>query len=289
MEIIDPHLHLFDLDKGEYAWLQPQNPPFWPDKSVIARNFSEQDLALNQSIELAGFVHIEAGFNNQTPCREIDWLEANCSLPFKTVAFADLTSTHFVEDIQELTKRTSVTGIRHILDEQAEKILSAQSISKRFALLAEKELNFDCQMPVVNTHAVNLLIKHAKQYPNLKIIINHAGWPPGINNQEQYKPWLKNMVNLAECPNIAIKLSAWEMLDRQWKASWLKQVLIDCIQTFGDSRVMFASNFPLCLLTKSYADLWQNYMELVDAISADYWQNITFSNAANWYKLEVVS
>ena len=73
MKIIDPHLHLFDLSQGEYSWLKPECPPFWPDKSLVAKNFSEHDLRLNESLKLTGFVHIDAGFNNQQPRREIAW------------------------------------------------------------------------------------------------------------------------------------------------------------------------------------------------------------------------
>ena len=44
MEIIDPHLHLFDLEQGNYDWLKPENPPAWPDKDQIRKNYSESDL-----------------------------------------------------------------------------------------------------------------------------------------------------------------------------------------------------------------------------------------------------
>ena len=63
MKIIDAHLHLFDLQAGEYRWLSPDNPPFWPDKPVIAKNFSESDLVVSAPEQLSGFVHIEAGFD----------------------------------------------------------------------------------------------------------------------------------------------------------------------------------------------------------------------------------
>ena len=90
MKIIDPHLHLFDLEQGDYQWLKAENPPFWSDKKIIASNFAETDLQLSSPFELAGFVHIEAGFDNSKPWREIAWLEETCSLPFRSIAGINL-------------------------------------------------------------------------------------------------------------------------------------------------------------------------------------------------------
>jgi predicted TIM-barrel fold metal-dependent hydrolase len=288
-KIIDPHLHLFNLELGEYTWLKPSEPPLWPDKSIINQSFSESDLTLPASIQLAGFVHIEAGFDNQKPYREIDWLEQHCSLPFKSVAFADLTSAEFTQDIQQLTKRKSVTGIRHILDEDAVAILSTSSIHQHFALLEEHQLSFDVQMLVCQQQATEKLIKLAQLHPQLKIIINHAGWPPINQQSTDYKQWLMNLAKLAECTNIAIKLSAWEMTKREWEVEYLHQILLDCLVVFGRTRVMLASNFPLCLFTKSYADLWRVYTELADIIDADCFAHITYTTAANWYNLKIVT
>ena len=64
MDILDPHLHLFNLKSGDYHWLSPDNPPFWSDKAVIAKNFNESHLLLSTPFNLKGFVHIEAGFDN---------------------------------------------------------------------------------------------------------------------------------------------------------------------------------------------------------------------------------
>jgi predicted TIM-barrel fold metal-dependent hydrolase len=204
------------------------------------------------------------------------------------VAFADLTSAEFTQNIQQLTKRKSVTGIRHILDEHALSILSATSSVKHFRLLAEFGLSFDVQMPITDIPAVEKLIELAKQNPQLKIIINHGGWPPTNQQSAAYKQWVTNLNKLAENANIAIKLSAWEMTDREWKTQWLHQTLLDCLLVFGPTRVMLASNFPLCLFTKSYADLWSVYAELADIIDADCFENITYNTAANWYNLKIV-
>ena len=96
MKIIDPHVHLFDIAQGDYHWLKPDNSPFWSDKALINKTCVEGDLAFifetdlksepvfssELELVLASFVHIEAGFDNKRPWRELNNLEATCKKTF---------------------------------------------------------------------------------------------------------------------------------------------------------------------------------------------------------------
>ncbi len=135
MKIIDPHLHLFELSKGNYQWLKPNNPPFWPDKAIIQSSFSESDIQLSPPFELPAFVHIEAGFDNESPWREVQWLEQTCELPFKAIACANLLlpPAEFSRQLEKLQKNSSLIGVRHILDDEADEILSSHVIKKNLS------------------------------------------------------------------------------------------------------------------------------------------------------------
>ena len=279
--IIDPHLHLFDLQQGNYAWLKPSQAPFWPDKHKIARNFSEQDLKLAANMHLTGFVHIEAGFDNQQPWREIDWLERQCQLPFKSVACADLCSLDFPEQIQQLSQHSSVVGIRHILDDKAFTILTHPQINHHFELLAHLGWSFDAQLSLDDSRGVDALLQLIKCFPSVAIIINHGGFPPEQNSERQ--TWLANLQKLSEHPNVAIKLSGWEMTHRQWTCNYLQEITTLCLQIFGSERVMLASNFPLCTFSYSYSELWHYYQREL-ALTANIWQQLTANNASSWYQ-----
>lgn len=283
LKIIDPHLHLFNLQQGDYQWLKPQTPPFWPDKNKINRSFIETDLCLPVPMYLAGFVHIEAGFDNQQPWREIDWLQQHCTLPFRSVAFADLTTNIFGEHLRQLQQRSSVVGIRHILDEQAQATLSSHLIDRHFALLADTSFSFDAQLSLLNTPALDLLVALAKRHKSLRIIVNHGGWPPSDADNKAQKKWLTNLQKIAQCENIAMKLSGWEMSNRAWQPEQVAKLLHHCLSCFGHERIMLASNFPLCIFSMSYADLWNTYMTLPD-ICAQSLQKITLDNAKIWYQ-----
>jgi predicted TIM-barrel fold metal-dependent hydrolase len=285
MKIIDPHLHLFNLKQGDYQWLKADNPPFWSDKSVIEKNFSEKNLQLAFPLELAGFVHIEAGFDNQQPWREIAWLESSCSLPFKSIAGINLLLSlqKFQQALNKLSQFNSVVGVREILDENALSYLRNQQVQDNLAQLAEHELIFECQMPLENNKAVAQLMKIISKLPSLKIVINHAGWPPENTLSQAWKNWQQSIKALSYFPSVTIKCSGFEMGNRQYTTSWQQQIIRQCITDFGLSRTMLASNFPLCLFKASYQKNWQT-LQANSQLSKDKLKKLYYENAFRIYK-----
>jgi predicted TIM-barrel fold metal-dependent hydrolase len=273
MKIIDPHLHLFDLEQGDFHWLKPSHAPFWPDKEKINRNFSESDLELPSPFALTGFVHIEAGFDNQQPWREIQWLESHCTLPFKSIAGIDLqlTPLKFSKMIEQLKVFDSVIGVRDILDENAVTYLSNPQVQSNLALLAKQQLIFELQMPIDNSVSVNLLADILCQNPSLLIVINHAGWPPQQGSdateaehehqhQHEVQQWKEGIQLLSQFEQCTIKCSGYEMTDRNYSVQWQQRTIKQCIEAFGVNRVMLASNFPLCTFHSSYQKFWQQQL-----------------------------
>jgi predicted TIM-barrel fold metal-dependent hydrolase len=287
MKIIDPHLHLFDLTKGDYHWLKANNQPLWPDKARINRNFSESDLQLSSNLELAGFVHIEAGFDNNKPWREIQWLQSVCKMPFRSVACIDLTLSPqlFTFHLKQLLTFKSVVGCRYILDEEAVTLLKNTQVQNNLRLLAQHKLSFDAQLILNDNKSVQALINVLKDIPELRVIINHAGWPSVDESNTEYNHWLTNIRSLAKFPQCAIKCSGWEMTDRRYKQAWVINIIDICFTHFGEGRVMLASNFPLCLFTRDYGVLWQNYCEST-GFSQHLLASATYNTAHDWYKFQ---
>jgi len=286
MKIIDPHLHLFNLEEGDYQWLKADKPPFWPDKKVIEKNFQQQDLQLSAPIALSGFVHIEAGFDNQQPCREIAWLESTCSLPFRSIAAIDLLlpCNDFLPVIEQLCRYQSVVGVRDILDENALTYLSNTQVKMNLEQLAKHQLIFECQMSLVDVPATKQLINVIKALPELNIVINHAGFPPEQVNGEAWKSWQQSLQWLSHHENIAIKCSGFEMINRQYSANWQQQVIKECITILGLNKTMLASNFPLCLFKESYQENWLSY-QINNYFSEEELEYISYKNAERIYQI----
>ncbi|MBA6381169.1 MULTISPECIES: amidohydrolase [unclassified Colwellia] len=288
MKIIDPHLHLFNLEQGHYQWLKADSPPYWSDKKTIRQSFTEKDLALSVPLQLAGFVHIEAGFDNQQPWREIAWLEDSCSLPFRSIAGVNLLlpTSEFQQILDKLDKFESVVGVRDILDENACAYLSNPQVKENLARLAQQQLTFECQMALTDVVATEQLIAIINELPTLKLVINHAGWPPEDIDSKQWQDWQSGIQALSGYENVAIKCSGFEMVNRQYSASWQQHVIKHCLATFGLDKTMLASNFPLCLFKSSYQKNWITHFEN-QPLSTTELELLCYKNALRIYQIPI--
>lgn len=314
--ITDPHLHLFDPQKGQYTWWQSLSQP---DRNVIARDFSISDLVLPSEFNLQGFVHIEAGFDNQASHKEVALIEQKVKqkveqqlehqvlhhpLKLGSIGCVDLTQPPavFLQTLSELTYYNSVRGVRHILDDDGVSILNHEHCEKNLHTLSEHSLAFELQMPLSmaknSSLALHLLLVLLDKLPCLKVIINHCGLPTSDsvlddalksasknkNNGNQFTYWRRAICKIAQYPNVFIKCSGWEMGNRSYTFEHIKQVTKAVCDEFDEDRIMFASNFPLVLFSTSYATYWQTIYEVTTSLNLNT-NKLLNSNAAAIYAL----
>ncbi|WJG10351.1 amidohydrolase family protein [Aliiglaciecola sp. LCG003] len=269
LDIIDPHIHLFDLEKGEYTWLKTQ---FWQDKANISQSFCDSSLIVKSPLSLVGYVHIEAGFNNPKPWLEIANIEQRRTLPVRTIGSLDLTlsSNDFKHSLKEQLQYDSCVGFRHIFNEQTIDILSHRNAKKNLADLNRLKCNFELQITVFSPTTIEKVIKVFAFYSDIKLVLNHAGFAPiqaeNLTQASEYSLWQNAMRRLAEGTNAHVKCSGWEMTNANYTQNHLIQPLTFLKSVYGQSRVMFASNFPLCLLTMDYQTYWTTVIQVAQHV-----------------------
>ena len=287
MRIIDPHLHLFDLSLGQYNWLRPENPPSWPDKAKICQDFSEADLALGSDLKLAGYVHLEAGFDNRASWREVDWLEQRANLPLRTVAHLDLRlhPETFAEGLEQLKQRNSVVGVRHILDDDVNTLANHPNSLQNLTILAAKNLHFELQFETHIATYCSLVTRIVSVLPELDFVLNHAGFCSTDPTSSEYKASVAGLRELAKLPNLSVKSSGFEMLNRVFKPASAAQLTGQLCELFGDSRVMLASNFPLITLSMSYSDYWTQMIEALQTENLPV-ERLVYQSAKRIYRFD---
>lgn len=266
MEIIDPHLHLFNLTLGKYAWLRAECSKDAAGKAPICRDFSERDLLLHKDLKLAGYVHIEAGFDNEASWREVDWLESHAKLPLRSVGHLNLNQPpfEFSAGLDQLAQRTSVVGIRHIFESPFENLVTHPNTLENLELLAAREMHFELQVETLseeNTAQIKALIR---SYPKLLFVLNHAGFAPIAPNHKRYHEGLAGLRALSTCSNLCVKASGFEMADRQFSLKHAASHVARLCDYFDVQRVMLASNFPLIRLRMSYHQYWSEISEALE-------------------------
>jgi L-fuconolactonase len=321
--IIDPHVHLFDLKHGEYDWLKPEFPPEWPDKKRICNSYSDSDLQKQTGFSIAGYVHIEAGFDNKKGHRELVNVEQRASLPQRSIGFIDITlePAEFITELDKQLQQQSAVGIRHILEplenieqtidlyqkavekQHAQRITTLLENTNSFinlGILATYNGIFELQCDVNNRELVVQVFSFFQRLPKLKLVLDHAGFAPtafDLNGQLNavFNDWKINTQLLAQLPNIYVKCSGFEMIERSYDKVQIQAVLLHCIDVFGVANVMLASNFPLCQLSLSYENYWQQSFEVLDQLveqrllDAKHKKALYFDNAFRVYQFSQIS
>ncbi|TMP37750.1 amidohydrolase family protein [Pseudoalteromonas rubra] len=272
--IIDPHLHFFSLRQGQYHWLK-NNPPAWPNLDLIRQDHLPDALLSLNGFSLEGCVHIEAGFDNEQPRRELEWLaQLLPATRYKAVSYAkiDAPAAQFRRQLEAL-KHPSLVAIRDITEGQDATRLLTPQVADNLAHLSDSGLHFEAQFELTHHSVVTHLCNIARQVPNLRIMLNHSGLVGQTDN------WLENAAVLAALPHCAIKFSGHELLDNPLP---LQAQLTSLLDLFGAERVMFASNHPVCLIQHDYQSIWQQYLALCQQDNA-LWHRLSYANAKNWY------
>ena len=298
--VIDPHHHLWDLGRNKYPWLQEHllKPRLEGDVSPIAKDYLLKDYladARNQNVVKS--VHIETGWDPSNPVGETEWLQQVADkhgFPHGIVARATLDSPDVEQILEGHARYKNIRGIRHAINWHPD---PAKSYVNRpdsirtdawrhgFGLLRRFGLSFDLQLyPAQMADAAAL----ARAYPDVLIILNHAGMPVD-RNEEGLRLWRRGMQELAAAANVVVKISGLGTVDWNWTVESIRPFVLQTIEAFGVSRCMFASNFPVDKLFSDFDTLYAAFREIAAAFSAEERRMLFHDNAARYYRILDVS
>jgi len=294
---VDAHIHLWNLRRIRHPWLEP---PF-SDNGVngnvaaIAGDYRLDDyLDDAKGWNVAGIVHVEAGADPLQALDETRWLEQHlgeCETPFALVAFAALDAPDIEAQLDAQCQFPHVRGIRQIVNWHANPdwtytpadLLQRPAWIYGFSCLRKYGLSFDLQLyPGQMLGAAKI----AAQYPDIPLIINHAGMPLE-RSQEGIDAWKHGMRLLSEHANVSVKLSGFGLVERQWTTDSIRRCVLDTIDLFGVKRCMFASDFPTDKLHADFERILSAYLELTSGFSKGERDLLFAANAARIYRMEM--
>ncbi|ADG18225.1 amidohydrolase 2 [Paraburkholderia atlantica] len=297
MQVVDSHIHLWDLKTHRYPWLENPGVSFVGDARELKHDYLLDDLLGEAGdIDVLKLVHVEANHDPADPVEETRWLQsiadrhASRGMPNAIVAAVDLSAQNAPALLEAHASFANTRGIRQILNVHDNKLfdyvgrhyMREPQWREHFALLRRFDLSFDLQLyPSQMEEAAALAREHA----DTLLIVNHAGMFVDRNSVAGYRAWRDGMRLLAGCPNIAVKISGLAMFDHQWTIESLRPYVLETIDTFGVERAMFASNFPVDRLFGSYTDLWRAYASIVADASEAERDALFRRNAERYYRI----
>lgn len=294
--IVDPHMHLWDLDRHYYAWLQdtplPNNPA--GDMSLIAyKSYGLSDyLADAKGWNVVQTVHVECGLPPQDQLSETDWLQEIADtrgVVAGIVAGANLDDPDVEAMLAAHAARPAVRGVRQIVNWHEDPIKTYGPTDKLldtrwrtgFALLAKYGLSFDLQL---YASQMAVAAELADAHPDIPLIVNHAGMPTD-RDEAGLEAWREGLAVLAQRPNVSCKISGLAMVDRSWSTASLKPFVLQVIETFGVERCLFASNFPVERVHGSFGAFYAAYDAITAGFSDEEREALFAGNARRIYRL----
>ena len=280
--MIDTHHHLWKLENGYYNWLTKDLKPIYKDFDLKDYEAIIKDFDVHSSIVVQAAAKVQETFYL------LD-IAKNSTLIKGVIGWVELLSDHVLTNIDELNQQPLFKGIRPMLQNipQSNWILNP-NFDLIFKKLIQKELIFEALIrPIHIEHIITL----AKNYPNLKIVINH-GAKPTIKHHlskddEDFEHWKTSMTQAAEYENIFCKLSGL-VTEVKGKVNFeaLYPYMSHIIEVFGTKRVFFGSDYPVINLASSYSNWFTIVQEFLRNFTESERQNILEKNAQKFYKID---
>ena len=285
---IDSHCHFWQLGRGDYGWLQPDNAALAP----IYRDWGPQDLdPLAQEAGIERRILVQAAPTVAETRFLLDVAAADPSAG-GVVGWVDLAAQDAAQTIAQLATFPLFKGVRPMLQDldEADWIATRPRPDAIEALL-EHGLSFDA---LVLPRNLASLRQFTARYPDLPVVIDHAAKPAiaAPADDPRHALWRDGMAELAQDPRICCKLSGLltEMAPEQrstveMAVQTLEPVLDRLLDWFGPERLLWGSDWPVLTLAAPFA-FWT---EVTDHLLADLSQTeraaILGGNAARFYRL----
>jgi L-fuconolactonase len=280
MAIIDAHHHVWDLSVRDQDWITG------PDLAPIRRSFSLDDLA--PEARAAG-VHATVLVQTVTVAEETPEFLAiadGSDLVAGVVGWTDLTAPGIADTLaaqRELPGGDRLVGIRHQVQGEPDPAwLLRPDVLRGLAAVASAGLVYDL---VVLPHQLPAATEAAARLPELTFVLDHLGKPP-IASRE-LEPWTSAVRALAARPNTVCKLSGMvtEAARSTWTTPDLAPYADTVLDAFGPGRLMFGSDWPVCRLAASYAEVVAAARALTHRLAEDERRAVFETTAGRVYGL----
>ncbi len=261
IKIIDSHHHLWDLSKFEYPWMPIE-------EGLLRKNYMPSDLDPHRlDIGVDGTIVVQA---DQT-IGESEFLlltASETSWIYGVVAWVDVRDRNVGNTLDKLLSIGPLVGIRHqVEDEDDGDWLIRRETLEGLKEVAKRELVFDVLIKPRQLKHIKVL---SEAVSDLRMVIDHMAKPAIADGILQ--PWSTDIANAASYENVYCKVSGLvtEANHKSWSTKDLQPFVAHVRDVFGIDRLMWGSDWPVCLLASTYKGVFDaavnsiGYMDLID-------------------------
>lgn len=270
---LDAHQHFWRYDAKQYPWM--------PAGSKLTRDWLPADLAeLQASIKFDGSIAVQA----RQSLAESDWLLGLADADDRVagvVGWVDLRSPKVDEDLDRLSRHPKFVGVRHVVqDEPDDRFLLGKDFLRGIALLPKYKVRYDI---LIYPRQLPATLEFVEKFPEHPFVLDHIAKP---NVKEgTFEPWASQMRKLAAFPNLMCKVSGMvtEADHRAWKPDDFERYLDHVFEAFGPERLMWGSDWPVCLLAAEYEAVYRLVDNYTKGLSVEHRDALFGENCARFY------
>lgn len=275
---IDTHQHFWNLAKVEYPWLKPEFGPLYRSFEPPELEPQLQAAGIVQTVLVQSANSAEDTAAMLTQAEVCDWIGA-------VVGWVPLLDPEAAQRaLERYTRHPKFRGVRHLIHDEPdpdwvvqERVIEALKVLAAFRVPYEVVAIYPKHLGHVPTLA--------EKVPGLTLIIDHLAKPPIKDGQ--LEGWAEMMKAAAAYPQIYAKVSGLNTAAdwNTWSGADLKPAIDTALELFGAGRLMFGSDWPVCVLAGDYARVWAETNKAIASYSQSERDAILGGTAQRVYRL----
>ena len=274
---IDAHHHCWRYKAEEFDWINH-------DMRAIRRDFFPVDLAPELAATgIGGTIAVQA---RQTLMETKALLELAHQHSFikGVVGWVPLVDPQVGLLLDELQADKKFKGVRHVLQGESDTYMAAPAFDAGLKAVAARGLRYDLLVKATQLPAAIQLVD---RHPTLSFVLDHMAKPAvaGAPSTE----WRRQIAELARRPHVCCKISGvvTEVPGFQWTPELIRPYFDVALHAFGPDRLMFGSDWPVCLVASDYVR-WHRFVEeCTDRLTPTESRSILGATATRFYRLTI--
>ncbi len=276
---IDSHQHFWRADRGDYHWMDAT-------VSLLCRDYLPRDLRPHLAKHAIDYTILVQAAQTVAETDFLLDLAAQNDFIAGVVGWLDMDSPDFAVQFEKYRRNPKFIGLRPMLQDIPDDawILTPQ-VMKSLQLVAEADFPFEF---LTYTRHLPFVLQSLDAVGPMRAVIDHIS-KPEIRSQI-LEPWKSYIAQLAKHQNLFCKLSGMitEADHRNWSAKTLQPYVEHVVDSFGWDRLLFGSDWPVCLLAGSYDQVVQLIKDILGSRMDETIESKLFGgNAARFYKLDL--
>ncbi len=242
---IDAHQHFWVYDLARHAWLTDE-------MATLRRDFMPADLEpILAASGIDGCVAVQA---DQTEAETLFLVNMARTYGFVrgVVGWVDLLAANLTDRLEAFSQHKEIRGFRHIAQAEPADFLARPNVIRGIRQLADFGFTFDI---LIYPSQLKAALHLVRAVPEVNFVIDHMA-KPSVGRQEISR-WSNFMVELAKQPHVSCKVSGmvteadWQI----WRKADLFPYLDVVFEHFGPDRLLFGSDWPVCLTAANYTQV----------------------------------